>query len=159
MTVNIAKGKVFTGARARIILNGAPIGYATRCSGGETITYEAAKVIDALRTVEFVPVDYDCSMQASYMRLIDSAGVGSIRTGGQRGGIFPKAGKSSDEHLDNVLSMDPDMNALIEDSRSQSKFMLMENMVCSSRNWDFGKGIVGEDVTLLGTVIHDELGT
>ena len=64
------KGKLFTGARARFLLNGEKVGYARQVSGGEEINYEAIDVLDNIQTEEHVPVGYACSLSAGMFRIV-----------------------------------------------------------------------------------------
>ena len=66
----LPKGNVFTGARARFIIEGRVIGFATNCSGGEEIRYEPVEVLDNIQVQEYVPVGYTVTFQASRVRLI-----------------------------------------------------------------------------------------
>jgi hypothetical protein len=147
---------VFTGARARLSVDGKPIGYATNCTGSEEITYEPVQVLDHIQTVEFVPTGYNVTFTASRVRLIgDAAGV----AGSMRGplDVFPKLGADDAEFLRNILDAG-DMNAQIEDSVSGKVFMLLEQVKIASHNWTINaRGIVGEDMTFVGVRMRDEI--
>lgn len=150
--VNIEKGNVFTGARARFTVGSKVLGYATGCSGSEEIQYEPVNILDNIRVQEYVPVGYVTSLSASHVRLINR-GLRSAAAGE----IFPKVGGDTDEHLRNILDAAQDMNAIIEDSRTGAIFMLLQEVKTARHSWRIdARGIVGEDVDFVAIVMKDE---
>lgn len=152
------KGQVFSGARARFSVDGKIIGYATNCTGSEDIQYEPLEVLDHLQVVEFVPVAYRVTFTASRVRLIgDGAGV----AGSMRGplDIFPKLGQDDSQLLTNILALVlRDMACQIEDTVTGKIFMNLEQIVVPTRNFAITpRGIVGEDMTILGIRMKDEV--
>lgn len=144
------KGLVFTGARARFSVDGQIAGYATDCNGGEEIAYERIKVLDSIQAVEFVPIDYDVSFSASRVRLIGQ----SIR--GPDLDIFPKLGNNANDHLRNILNK-ADITAQIEDSITNTIFMILEQCKVARHNWRItSRGVVGEDIDFVGIRMRDE---
>lgn len=153
-----AKGQVFSGARARLYLRGKVIGYATNVSGTEEIQYEPVEVLNHMQVIEFVPVGYRVSLNASRVRLI---GDGASNAGSMRGDldIFPKMGQNDADLLANALAliMADDMTCMIEDTISSKRFMTLQSIVIPSRNFTITpRGIVGEDITILGIRALDE---
>jgi len=137
------------------MINGNYVGYATNCSGSEEIQYEAVEVLDHMQVIEHVPVGYRVSFVASRVRLIGAnAGLnGSLR--GQMN-AFPKLGADDEELLTRTLDLD-DLVCTIEDSRSNLKFMQLEQVKIASRSWSISpRGIVGEDITFVAVRALDE---
>ena len=150
MAGTLPKGLVFTGARARLSIDGKPIGFATNCSGSEEIQYEPVNVLDNIQTVEFVPVGYTVSFQASRVRLIGDPLRGPAKD------MFPKLGNNAQEHLQNILDLG-DMVAQVEDSITNQIFMNLEQVKIASHNWSVGaRGIVGEDINFVAVRMRDE---
>ena len=144
------KGLVFTGARARLSVNGQVVGYATNCTGSEEIQYEPIRVLDHIQTVEFVPIGYDVTFSASRVRLIGQP----IR--GPDLAIFPKLGNNDAQHLQNILNL-ADLTAQIEDSITSQIFMILEQCKVARHNWTVvARGIVGEDIEFVGVRARDE---
>lgn len=142
------KGRVFTGARARLLINGVKVGYARNCSGGETISYERIKVLDNIQTQEHVPVDYDVRFTAGMVRIIGET-VKSL-------GYFPKLGSNSSEHLQNILT-NGELTVTIEDSKTGAIFMTLEQAKATSVNWSIdAAGIVASDMEFVAVRLRDE---
>lgn len=142
------KGRVFTGARARLSINGKKVGFATNVAGSEEIEYQPVEVLDNIEVEEFVPVAYRVTFTASLVRIIGE----TIKSEG----YFPTAGTTPEEHLENIL-LQGDMVATIEDSKTSSIMMTLEQMKVQSRNFTVNaRGIVGKDVTFVATRMKDE---
>jgi hypothetical protein len=142
------KGRVFTGARARFMIDGKKVGYATNCSGGEEIQYEQLECLDNIEVEENVPVGYRVTFSASKARIVGE----TIKSEG----FFPKTGKNPAEHLQNILLQD-DMVCVIEDSKTERKIMTLEQVKMGSRNFTINaRGIVAKDVTYLAIRMKDE---
>lgn len=148
----LPKGDVFTGARARFVIDNRVIGFATNCSGGEEIRYEPVEVLDNIQVQEFVAVGYTVSFQASRVRLIGR----SVRSPDVN--IFPKIGQNPQEHLEGILSAEfAEMNAIIEDTISKEVFMFLEQVKLASYNFNVtARGITGEDMTFVAVRMKDE---
>lgn len=146
------KGDVFTGARARFMVNGRVIGFATNCSGGETIQYEPVNVLDNIQVQEHVAVGYEVNFSASRVRLINR----SVRSPDVN--IFPQLGQNPQEHLTNILATEfSEMNAVIEDTATGAIFMLLEQVKLRSRNFTItARGITGEDLDFVAIRMKDE---
>lgn len=144
------KGLVFTGARARLSVSGQVVGYATDCSGGEEIQYEAVRTLDNIRVSEWVPVGYEVSFSASRVRLIGQPLQGPDLN------IFPKVGQNSSDHLLNILNMG-DLTIQVEDTVTGQIFCVMEQCKVSGHNWSLGaRSIVGENISFVGIVARGE---
>ena len=145
------KGRVFTGARARLMVHGKKIGYATNVAGSEEIQYDPIEVLDNIQVEEFVPVAYRVTLTASKVRIVGE----SLKTQG----LFPPIGTSPEEHLTNIL-LSGDMSAVIEDSKSPgASIAKYEQVKIASQNYTVNaRGVVGEDVTFVAVRSSDESG-
>ena len=142
------KGRVFTGARARLMINGRKVGYATNVSGSEELTLEGIDVLDNIQTEEFVPTGYAISFSCSTVRVIGET-VKSL-------GIFPSIGKSPDEHLQNILTSG-DLVVVIMDNKTKKAMMTVEQCKCSGQNFTVNaRGVVGQDLSFVGIRMLDE---
>jgi hypothetical protein len=142
------KGRVFTGARARFMIDGKKVGFATNCAGGEEIQYDPLELLDNIEVDEFVPVAYRVTFTASLVRVVGE----TIKSQG----FFPQSGQTTEEHLTNILLMG-DMVAVIEDSKTNQKIMTLEQMKMASRNFTINaRGIVGKDTTFVSVRMRDE---
>lgn len=145
------KGRIMTGARMVFSLKGKPVGYATGAQVGESIRYESTRVLGRLRVAEHVALTYDATLTVSHFRIIGET-VKSL-------GFFPASGNNDEEHLLNVLTSG-DLSATLTDVKTKKVTMVAENVRVQDRNYrvDAG-GIVGEDLTMVVTVIKDEFET
>jgi len=142
------KGRVFTGARARLLINGVKVGYARNCSGREEITYEPIKVLDNIQVQEHVPTAYVVSFSAGLVRIIGET-VKSL-------GYFPTLGSNPDEHLKNVLTSGA-LTVTIEDNQTGNIFMTLEQAKATSNNWSIdAQGVVGTDMEFVAIRLRDE---
>ena len=142
------KGRVFTGARARFSIDGGRVGFATNVAGSEEIQYDPVEVLDNIEVDEFVPVAYRVTFTSSQIRIIGE----TIKSQG----FFPQAGTNTEEHLANI-QLQGDMVCTIEDTKTQSLMMTLEQAKIASRNFTVNaRGIVGKDVTYVATRMKDE---
>jgi hypothetical protein len=142
------KGRVFTGARARLLIGAVKVGYATNVSGSEEIEYQPIEVLDNIEVEEFVPVAYRVTCTASMVRVIGE----TIKSQG----YFPQSGNSPEDHLLNILNTG-DLVATVEDSKTGRNMMVLEQMKVQSRNFTINaKGVVGKDVTFVAVRMRDE---
>jgi hypothetical protein len=148
----MAKGNVFSGARARFKIDGVKVGYATGCSGSEEITYEPVEVLDNIEVEEYVPIAYRVTFTASRVRIIGETV--------KKAGWFPKNAGNVEEHLKNILTASDKMQCTLEATRSDGTvetFMTLEQVKLTSHNWSVNaRGIVGEDMTFVAVRMRDE---
>ena len=131
---------VFSGARARFLVNETQVGYAAGVSGSESIDYEPVDVLDLLEIREFVPVAYRATLSAQIFRVMGN----SLK----RQGIFPKE--------ENILTTG-DLNCVIEDSLTGQ--VMAEFQACKAQEHTFdvtARGIVSENVTFVTIRMRDE---
>lgn len=142
------KGLVFTGARARFLINGIKIGWAQNVTGGEEIQYDPVDVLDNIEVQEYVPIGYLATLSASRVRIINKT------TKSQ--GFFPSVGGNSDEHLTNILNAG-DLAGQVEDNATNAIFANYEQVRMASHNWTINaRGIVGNDMTFVAIRARDE---
>lgn len=142
------KGRVFTGARARFLLNGKKVGYATNVAGSEEITYDAVEVLDNIQVEEFVATGYRVTFTASMVRIIGET-IKSL-------GHLPQLGTSPEEHLQNIL-LQGSLVAVIEDNKTGRPMMTLEQVKVASHNFTINaRGMVGQDLTFVAIRMRDE---
>ena len=142
------RGVIFTGARARFLLNGERIGWATTVSGRESIEYEPVKVLDNIQVQEHVPLAYDTELSASVVRIVGKTPKSQ--------GFFPQLGTDAEEHLQNILT-NGEMSAQIEDNATGTVLYLFEQVRVANHNWTINaRGIVGNDMVFVAIRQRDE---
>lgn len=142
------KNRLFTGARARLLIDGVKVGYARNVSGSEEIQYQEAEVLDNIQVEEHVPVGYRVSLQCSYFRIVGE----TLKSRGW----FPNLGANAEEHLKNILT-NGDLTATIEDSQTGKIVATYEQVKIASRNFSIdARGIVGEDCSFVCIRSKDE---
>lgn len=144
------KGRILTGARARLSIGSRKVGYARNVAVGENIEYEEVRVLDNIQVEEYVPVAYGVTFTASQFRIVGET-VKQL-------GWFPNLGKTTSEHLQNIL-LTGDLSASIEDTKTNNVVATVEQVKLSSHNYSIDtRGIVGEDVTFVAIRLRDESG-
>ena len=142
------KGVVFTGARARLLINGIKIGWATNVSGSESISYEPIKVLDNIQVQEHVPLEYSVSLSMARVRIIGKTFKSQT--------FFPSVGGNAEEHLQNIL-LSGELVVQVEDSVTGSIFANYEQVKISDVNWSVDSvGVVANDVTAVAVRCRDE---
>lgn len=130
--------KTVTGARARIMVDGAVVGFATAVSYTVTYNYQRQDCIDSLETVELVPVGMSVSGR-----------IGTIKIAGRTAksmGLIPRAGKDADEHLQNVL-LQKDATFAVYDKGTSKTLATVTGVRFTGHGLNINAGgIVGEDI-------------
>ncbi len=146
------KGRVLTGIRARLSLNGVKVGYCRRVSLGDSYQFEPIDVLDNMETEEHVVTGYQVdTFTAGMFRLVGETLVSA--------GYMPKKGKSAEEHLRNVL-LSGELTASIQDSKTSKNIAVVTGVKIASRNYTIdSRGATGEDVTFVATRAKDEAET
>lgn len=143
------KGRVFTGARARFLINGVKVGYARNVTLREEVQYEALEVMDNIEVEEHVPVAYRVANFSAGMFRIIGETLKSL-------GYFPPIGSNVEEHLENIL-ISGDLTATIEDTKTGKIFATVEQVKVAGHNWTIdARGVVGEDVDFVAIRVKDE---
>ena len=139
---------VFTGARARFLINGVKIGWATNVSVSEEITYEPVEVLDNIQVQEHVPTAYRVTLTASRVRIVGK----TLKSQG----FFPSVGANAEAHLSNILT-NGELACTIEDNETGAILAQFTQVKIASHNWAVNaRGIVGNDVTFVAILLKDE---
>ena len=142
------KNVVFTGARARLLIEGVKVGWATNVAVSEEITYEAVEVLDNIQVQEHVPTAYRVTLTASRVRIVGK----TLKSQGW----FPSIGANAETHLSNILTSG-DLAVTIEDNETGAILAQFEQVKVASHNWTVNaRGIVGNDVTFVAIRLKDE---
>jgi len=145
------KGLVLSGARARLMIDGIPIGWATNVSVSESISYEEVRVLDNIQVQEHVPTSYAVGLSASRIRIVGK----TLKSQG----FFPKLGQNADEHLENILafSLGKGLTIQIEDSQTGANIATYEQAKVTDHNFTVtAVGIVGQDMNFVAIRAKDE---
>jgi len=142
------KGNLLTGARARFSIEGVKVGYARNVAITEEIEYQPVEVLDNIEVEEHVPVAYRVRFTASMFRIVGET-LKSKKW-------FPKTGKSTDDHLTNILDTGV-LSAQIEDTRTNKVISYLDQVRVASHNWTIdARGIVGEEMEFVAIRVKDE---
>lgn len=140
--------EVITGVRAKLRLDGKDIGYAVNVAISSDIEYGAIRTLDDIRVVQHVPLAYSASMSAAKVRLLNNPLDGSLD-------LFPKTGRTSTEHLINVLNRTP-FTAIIEDARGTIIATVEDVLVTGVGSMISAGAVVMEDVSFVCRVVKSE---
>lgn len=140
--------EIITGARARFLLGGVKVGYATRVSLSENITFEPIVTLDSLAKREHAPTDYDVQLEAAMVRIVND----TVKSRGW----FPKQGQSDAEFLSNVITQGV-LDAVLEDSQTGTMVAKVTGVRMASRSVTIdARGVVGTDVSFVALRARDE---
>lgn len=139
----IGRGLVFTGARARLSMEGTKIMYATNVSYGEEVEHLPLEVLDQFEVAEWVPVAYRVSFGAQMARV-----VGNPVKNRDGVKLFPR--------VEDILSS-PEMTAQIEDSPSGTIVANVERIKCTGYDVPANaRGLVMQDLRFVAIRVRDE---
>lgn len=142
------KGLIFTGARARVLVDGAPFGFATNVNGSEEIQYDPVEILDNIEVQEFVPIAYRVTLSASRVWVVTE----TLR----QQGLFPPGGGSPTQRLENILNQG-EINFLVEDNQSGDSIALFEQVRVASHNFTIAaRAIVSQDVNFVAIRMKDQ---
>lgn len=136
-------GKILSGARARLSINGSAIFYATNVNYGEEIQYDPVEVLDKLEVAEHVPVAYRVNFSSQHVRVVNQP----IKN---RDGIiiFPK--------LSEILK-GGELTASVEDTVTGTVISNIIRVKAARYTINIGaRGIVMTDVEWVAIRIQDE---
>lgn len=134
--------QVFSGARARLKIDGVVIGFAGGVSGSESIDYEPVDVLNLLEVKEFVPVAYRATLSAQMFRIIGR----SL----QQQGIMPNGNDMS-------ILTSGDLTVAVEDKLTGQTMALFEEVKCQEHSFDVtARGIVSENVNFVCIRVRQE---
>lgn len=142
------KGRIYTGARAKLMLQGKPIGYARNVAITEELEYQPIEVLDNVEVEEHVVVAYRARFTCSMFRIVGD----TLKSEG----FFPPTGKNSTEHLENVL-ISGDLTASLYDTQTGKIIANVTGVRVASHNFTVdARGVVGEDVEFVCIAVRDE---
>lgn len=134
--------EVFSGARAKLIVNGQEIGFATGVSASENIQLQRVDVLGNIDSQEIVPVSRVVSIQADFVRITNKS-LNEL-------GIMPR-GNTVD-----VLSF-PEITLEVYDQIGDAPVWRVEGARCESRSWQVQSGsIVTVNASFQARRIFDE---
>jgi len=137
------RGLVLSGARARLMIEGVKVMYATNISYGEELSLDPVGVLDQLETAEHVPTGYRVNFSAQMVRVITNSI--KLRDGVR---IFPR--------LEDMLTSG-ELTATVEDRVTGTIVSNIERVRASRYNINVGaRGIVLTDVDFVAIRIRDE---
>ena len=119
--------EVFSGARAKLIVNGQEIGFATGVSASENIQLQRVDVLGNIDSQEIVPVSRVVSIQADFVRITNKS-LNEL-------GIMPR-GNTVD-----VLSF-PEITLEVYDQIGDAPVWRVEGARCESRSWQVQSGSI-----------------
>ena len=137
------RGLVLSGARARLMIDGVKVMYATNCTYGEEVEFQPIEVLDQLEIAEHVPVAYRVNFSAQFVRVITNSI--KLRDGVR---IFPR--------VEDILTSG-ELTATVEDRVTNTIVSNIERVKASRYNINIGaRGIVLSDVDFVAIRIRDE---
>jgi hypothetical protein len=137
------RGLVLSGARARLMIEGVKVMYATNVSYSEEIQHDPVEVLDQFDVAEFVPVAYRVTFSAQMVRVV-TAPI-KLRDGVV---IMPR--------LEDILDAE-ELAATVEDSKTGNVVGNIERVKCTRYTQNTGaRGIVLNDVEFVAIRIRDE---
>jgi len=135
---------VFSGARAKLIVDGEEIGFATGVSASEQITHQRVDVLGNIDSQELVPVSRVVSVQADFVRITNTS-LSDL-------GIMPR-GNTAD-----VINF-PEITLEVYDQISDVPVWRVEGARCESRSWRVQSGsIVTVNASFQARRLYDERG-
>ena len=140
--------EIVTGARARLSFNSVKVGFATGVTVRESVTREPVKVLDDIQVKEHVPTDYDVSMTADKIRIVND----TIKSRNW----FAKQGQTSAAHLSNLITQG-ELTATIEDNQTGEVIAQVEGVHITERNLNItARGIVATNISMVARLVRDE---
>ncbi len=137
------RGLVLSGARARLMIEGVKVMYATNVSYSEEIQHDPVEVLDQFDVAEFVPVAYRVTFSAQMVRVVTNPI--KLRDGVV---IMPR--------LEDILDA-PELTATVEDSKTGTIVGNIERVKTTRYTQNTGaRGIVLNDVEFVAIRIRDE---
>ena len=137
------RGLVLSGARARLMIEGVKVMYATNVSYSEEQQHDPLEVLDNFAVSEHIPIAYRCTFSAQMVRVITNPI--KLRDGVV---ILPR--------LENILNA-PELTASVEDRATGTLIANIERVKCVRYTQNLGaRGIVLNDVEFVAIRVRDE---
>lgn len=142
------KGTTFTAPRCRIMMDGKTIGRGTNVSYTSETEYQPIEQIDSIEVVEWAPVGYRVTGSISQ--------IGMVGTTPKSQGMFPATGKTSDEHLLNIL-LHGEKTLVLMDKPEKRNLVILYRVVFSTHGFSLAaRGVAGRDVQFQAVRETDE---
>jgi hypothetical protein len=142
------KGRIITGARGRLLINGKKVGYCTQVSIREEIDYVPGEFLDNIEVEEFTPDAYRVSGNCGFVRVFGE----TLKSQG----FFPKTGATSEQHLRNIL-LQAEISLVLEDNKNNKPMETVVGVRFAGRNLQLGaRGVAGHDVDFVARRALDE---
>jgi len=136
-------GRVLSGARARLTIDGVDVAYCTNVTYSEEIQHDPVETLDQFEVAEFVPVAYRATFGAQFVRLVGQP-------------IKLRDGMKIFSTLENILSS-PELNATIVDRVTGAALASVQRLKCVRYNQNLpARGTVMQDVEFVCIRIRDE---
>ena len=137
------RGLVLSGARAKLMIDGVKVMYATNVSFSEEIAHDPVETLDQFDVAEFVPTAYRCTFSAQMVRVVTNP-------------IKLRDGVTIQPSLENILDA-PEMTATIEDRKTGLVIANIERVKAVRYTQNIGsRGIVLNDCEFVAIRIRDE---
>ncbi len=141
-------GRILTGPRASISINGRRRGYARDLRIEESLRYDPLRVLGNIRVQEQVPISYEVQLRASEIFVVGDSIKSDL--------IFPKVGSSPEEHQRNILDL-AELDISIEDVRTRQIMANFPDARCTSHSLSVGpEGLSSVDVEFVATVMFGQ---
>ena len=131
-----------SGARAQLIINGKPVGYATGVNASEDITNVRVNVLGEIDSQEIVPTSRTVNVNCNFVRILDKSLV--------------KEGAWVSGDTDDVLTAPP-FTILIMDRVEGNIIWRIRDARCQTRNWTVDSGgVMSTNVSFEALGMEDE---
>ena len=137
------RGLVLSGARARLLIEGVKVMYATNVSYSEEQQHDPIEILDDYSVAEHVPIAYRVTFSAQMVRVITNPI--KLRDGVV---IMPR--------VEDILTA-PELTASVEDRATGRVIANIERVKCVRYTQNIGaRGIVLNDVEFVAIRVRDE---
>ena len=142
------KGKVVTGPKVLLLINGKRVGYARSANGGETLEMQPIDALGNIETEEHVETRYRVTFSMSLVRVSGE----SLR----KLGLQPKLGQTPLEHLRNIVAQGL-LTISLTDQIDNTPLMLVEQAKFTSNSFSIdAAGFMANEVEFVAIRIGDE---
>lgn len=147
--VNKEKRQIFTGCRARILMNGQRVGWAKGVSGTREYSKEAIEVVDNIETEEFATTGYRVSMRCSLVGIVTQSLV--------QMGLLPNIGQNSEDHLKAAIALAP-FKIQVEDNITHKVQWEFSDCEIATESFDvMARSVMGKDVSIVGIRVKSDV--
>lgn len=131
-----------SGARAKLLIGGVEVGYATGVNASEDITNVRVNVLGEIDSQEIVPTSRAVSVNCNFVRILNSS--------------LSDQGAWVEGDTNAVLGF-PDLSMVIQDRVTGNTIWTIEGARCQTRNWTVDSGgIMSTNVSFEAIKMGDE---